>query len=45
MSKKKLNNLYLMVKDTNDVMKDFVWCTNDELNHYLKLGYVRLENV
>jgi len=33
-----------MVKDPNDVMKDFVWSTDNEVKHYRKLGYVKLNN-
>ena len=42
MAKQKLNRLYLLVRDPNDIMKDYVWATSDELGYYYKQGYVRL---
>jgi hypothetical protein len=42
MAKMKLNRLYLMVRDKDDIMKDFVWATHDELSHYRSQGYMRL---
>ena len=42
MAKKKRNRLYLMVKDPNDIMRDYVWATMDELSYYREQGYQRL---
>jgi hypothetical protein len=39
---KKTNRLYLMVQDKDNIMKDFVWATHDELEHYRYQAYVRL---
>jgi hypothetical protein len=42
MAKKKINRLYLMVRDRDNIMDDFVWATHDELDLYRKQGYLRL---
>ena len=42
MANPKRNKLYLMVRDPNDIMTDFVWATIDELSHYREQGYQRL---
>ena len=42
MAKKKLDRLYLMVIDPDNIMKDYVWCTVDELPMYREQGYQRI---
>lgn len=42
MAKKNRNRLYLMVRDPDDIMKDYVWSTMDELSMYREQGYQRL---
>lgn len=42
MAKQQLNRLYLMVRDKDNIMDDFVWATHDELSLYREQGYVRL---
>lgn len=43
MAKKHLGKVFLMVKDPDDIMKDYVWVTEKELTKYKKLGYKRLK--
>jgi hypothetical protein len=42
MAKKRTNRLYLMVRDKDNIMDDFVWATHSELEMYRGKGYVRL---
>lgn len=42
MAKKKSNRLYLLVMDQDNIMKDYVWSTHDELQTYEEHGYMRL---
>jgi len=42
MAKKRTNRLYLMVIDLDNIMKDYVWATVDELPMYREQGYQRI---